>query len=474
MIFFAASLCFWGGLAGILPNLTLYIKTFGASNQQVGWVMASFAIGLLVFRPKMSRFTDAQGRKPALLLGVSVIALAPILYLAVSFVPTTTFLLPVLDWSMNSSVLLLALVRAFHGISIAAFATAYAAAVADMAPPQHRGELISFMSLAGPIGMAMGPALGGYLGDNFTLAFLTMTGMGAVGVLCVLMSQEPPESQEPPAAVVQKPTLFWLQLFQPAIRIPALILLMVGTAFGSMVSFMPLYVRQMDWDINIGLVFTVSAIASFCVRTFTGTASDQLGRGRFISLGLVFYSLSMATLYFATGPQTLLLAGIFQGMGSGTTIPIISALMTDRSRPRERGLTFGLCLTGFDLGIALTGPIMGRIADVSGSYPLVFALAGSMTLLGLLIFITSSSKDLPPTPSALPSTAAEMSMPSRAEKEHNTNKLKKNNKKGCCTKMYNSLFLSEPGEIRTPDTVVRSHVLWSTELQAHIFPFQGL
>lgn len=389
----------------MLPNLTLYIQSFGASNLQVGWVMASFAAGLLLFRPTMSRLTDAQGRKPALLIGLSVIALAPICYLAVGLVPTVPLVLPFLGEWVSSSVLLLALVRAFHGLSVAAFATAYTAAVADMAPAQHRGELISFMSLAGPIGMAMGPALGGYLSESFTLAFLTMTVMGAVGALCILMSEEPPQPvadlpvnlsvnssvESPPV----KTPFFWSLLFAPAIRIPALMLLMVGTAFGSLVTFMPLYVEQMGWDINIGLVFTASAIASFSIRTFTGTASDHLGRGRFISLGLMFYTLSMAALYFSSSPQMLLVAGALQGAGSGTTIPIIAALMTDRSRASDRGLTFGLCLTGFDLGIALSGPIMGQIADASGSYRLVFALSGMMTLLGLIIFITYSSKDLP-------------------------------------------------------------------------------
>ncbi len=430
MIFFGASLCFWGGLAGMLPNLALYIKSFGASNQEVGWVMAAFAVGLLGFRPKMSRFTDSKGRKPALLIGIVVIALAPILYLDVMLVPQVTLTLPVVGWSVKSAVLLLSIVRAFHGLSVAAFATAYTASVADMAPPKHRGELISFMSLAGPTGMALGPALGGYLKGSFTQAFLAMTVMGTIGTLLVLMAKEPPRpllsasvnkkdselqiaqrtAQKTGAGAVlkpklvgapdqiqkvkAKPPLFWRLLFTAPIRVPALMLFMVGIAFGAMVTFVPLYVEQRGWDINIGLVFTVSAIASFSIRTFSGTASDQLGRGRFISLGITFYTLAMLTLCFANTPEMLLLAGALQGCGSGTTIPIIAALMTDRSRPNERGLTFGLCLTGFDLGIALAGPIMGRIADFSGSYRLVFALAGMMTFFGLLLFVTTSSKDV--------------------------------------------------------------------------------
>ncbi len=408
IIFFGASLCFWAGLAGMLPNLSLYIESFGASNQEIGWVMAAFALGLLGLRPKMSRFTDSQGRKPALLIGIVVIAIAPLLYLSVGLVPAVTLTLPVIGWQVNSAVALLGLIRAFHGISIAAFATAYSASVADMAPSQNRGELIGYMSLANPIGMALGPALGGYLQGSFTLAFLTMTALGVVGTLCVLVSREPPRppayhltyesatgqarSQARSQAKPQNRS-FWRLIFAPHIRIPAVILMMVGIAFGSMVAFVPLYVRETGIAINIGLIYTVSAIASFSIRVVSGKASDQLGRGRFISLGLICYTLAMFTLALSTSGQMLLLAGALQGVGSGTLIPIIAALMTDRSRPNERGLTFGLCLTGFDLGIALAGPGMGQIADAS-SYAVVFALSGLMTFIGLLIFITTSSKDL--------------------------------------------------------------------------------
>ncbi len=402
-IFFGASLCFWGGLSGMLPNLSLYIETFGATNQEIGWVMAAFAVGLLGFRPRMSRFTDSKGRKPALFVGIVVIAIAPLLYLSVQLVPNTVLTVPVLDWQVKSAVLLLAMVRAFHGISIAAFATAYNAAIADMAPIAHRGELIGYMSLASPVGMALGPALGGYLEGSFTAAFLVMTGLGLIGTICVLISKEPTHEQP---IIDSNPTItqlvgkhptpkpaFWSQLLLPTVRTPALILFMVGTAFGSMVAFVPLHIRDMNIAVNIGLIYTVSAIASFSIRMLSGRASDQLGRGRFISMGLTFYTLSMFTLWLSTSAPMLLLAGAFQGAGSGTLIPIIAALMTDRSRPGERGLTFGLCLTGFDLGIALAGPIMGRVAD-SSSYRTVFALAGLMTLFGLFIFITTSSKDL--------------------------------------------------------------------------------
>lgn len=385
----------------MLPNLSLYIQSFGATNQEIGWVMASFAVGLLGLRPKMAKLTDDIGRKPAMLIGIAVIAIAPILYLSIRAIPPISLTLPFFGWTFKLSVVLLAMARAFHGISIAAFATAYSAAIADMAPPKNRGELIGYMSLASPLGMAFGPAMGGYLEGSFTLAFLAMSALGTIGVLCVLATSEPARPPVDTIGGVAVPVAkrsssygaFWSLLLTPPIRIPALILFMVGIAFGSMVAFVPLHARQLEVPINIGLIYTVSAIASFSIRFLSGKASDRFGRGRFISMGLACYSLAMFSLWLSDSPQMFLLAGAFQGAGSGTLIPIIAALMADRSKPNERGLTFGLCLTGFDLGIALAGPAMGQIADIS-SYSLVFALSGCMTLLGLLIFVTTSSKDL--------------------------------------------------------------------------------
>ncbi|MEO0455645.1 MAG: MFS transporter [Cyanobacteria bacterium P01_A01_bin.114] len=394
-VLFMAGLCFWAGLAGLLPSLPLYIETFGANGQQIGFVMASFGVGLLAARPMMARLTDQRGRKPVMMIGLGAIAAAPLSYLLIQFLPTMVWDGAVLGQplSVSSPVVLLMVFRAFHGLSIAAFVTAYSALVADLAPPENRGELIGYMSLVNPIGMALGPALGGYLYDlsGFTAVFLVMSAVGTLGFMGVLSSREPDPVLGQTVATANRK--FWALLWTPPIRIPALMLLLVGLAFGSLATFIPLYARESHLDVNVGLIYTASAMASFAVRLPAGKASDRFGRGRFISIGLIFYTVSMAVLWLAHSVPMVLLAGALQGAGGGTLIPMVAALMADRSAPGERGLMFGLCLTGFDVGISLSGPLMGWVADLS-SYRDIFALAGAMTLLGLIIFITTSSKDL--------------------------------------------------------------------------------
>jgi len=396
-VLFVAGLCFWAGLAGLLPTLPLFIETLGGSGQQIGIVMASFAIGLIVARPTLSRLADERGRKLVMLIGLVAIALAPFGYLLVQILPHLVFPVNILGRSLtiDLSILSLMAIRAFHGLSIAAFVVAYSALVIDLAPPANRGELIGYMSLVNPVGMALGPALGGFLYEahGFFTAFLVMGLLGLVGLVLILRLEEPYRPVPPVADGGRRSDKFWRLLWAGRVRVPAIVLLLVGLAFGTLSTFVPLYVRETGLALNVGLIYTASAIASFISRLLVGRASDIHGRGRFITASLGIYSLSMVVFWLADSAPIFLLAGLIQGFAAGTLIPMIAALMGDRSESNERGRIFGLVMVGFDLGLAFAGPVFGTIADRLG-YRNIFGLAGLMTFVGMLIFITASSKDL--------------------------------------------------------------------------------
>ena len=181
LVLFAAGLLFWSSMGSLLPTLPLYVESVGATKQQIGIVMGSFAIGLLLFRPWLGRLADLRGRKIVLLIGTLVAAIAPLGYLSIKSIP------------------LLILVRAFHGISIAAFTTGFNALVADIAPLEKRGEIIGNMSLVNPMGVAIGPALGGYLqaivGNQ--ILFLITAELAFVAFLGILSIVNPPVAGQP-------------------------------------------------------------------------------------------------------------------------------------------------------------------------------------------------------------------------------------------------------------------------------------
>jgi MFS family permease len=382
LVLFLAGLLFWSGLASMLPVLPLYIGDLGGNSTEIGMVMACFAVGLLCSKSWLSQMADERGRKVVLMIGMSAIAIAPLGY-----------------W-LFKSVPMLMVFRSFHGISIAAFATAYSALVIDICPPKNRGELLGYMSLVNPLGLALGPALGGFLqsAGGYTPAFLMSAGLGMIGLVCITRVKESETyngllNQQPSSGSSSAKKKFWSLLLTPRVRIPAFVLLMVGLAFGTISTFVPLFIKDTGVDLNIGLFYTAAAIASFSVRLLTGRASDHFGRGVFITFSLIFYGLAMLLMWQSNSAESFLMAGFLQGMGAGMLIPMIAALMADRSQPDERGRMFGLCMTGFDLGIACAGPILGIVADIVG-YRDVFGITAILIFIGLLAFLTLSSKDI--------------------------------------------------------------------------------
>jgi MFS family permease len=369
MVLFSAGLLFWMSIAILLPTLPAYIDKIGIGQEHLGWIMGSFAIGLLATRPIVGKLADTRGRKFVLLIGTIVAAIAPLGYLTVTSIP------------------LLMVIRAFHGISIAAFATAYSALVVDVSPIQKRGEIIGYMSLANPVGVALGPALGGYLqvaglyGTIFWISiifgFLSYLGANQLVAKSVIVTSE-----------IESPTTTSIGqiLTNPALGIPAAVLLLIGFPFGALHTFMPLYIQSSHIALNPGLFYTMAALASFSARTVIGSRSDRYGRGIFIAGSLCCYTLGMCFLAKGGSVINFVAGAILEGLGTGTLIPMVIALVSDRSQPEHRGQVLSTCTAGLDLGIAIASPLFGAVVARLG-YHGVFLIGAGLAFTAILLFL---------------------------------------------------------------------------------------
>jgi MFS family permease len=385
---FLAGLLFWISITLMLPTLPTYIQSMGGTTKQVGMVMSCFAIGLIASRTWLGKIADRRSRKLVILIGSFVAASAPIGYLLVH------------------SIVGLGYIRAFHGISIAAFTIGYSALVVDLSPLQYRGTLIGYMNLAVPIGMSIGPALGGFLeqsgkqyipnGTGYEVLFLISVICGALALLLASQIKESslPETfnSKSDSRAIQRD--FWQLTQDPGLIVPTIVLMLIGLVFGTLVAFLPLFITELQLDFNVGFFYTVVAIASFSVRLFVGQASDRYGRGLFISGSLLCYIISMVLLTQAETPIMFILSAIAEGSGAGILIPLVLALISDRSYANERGNVFALCMGGFDVGIAMGGLILGSMATILGGYRGIFALAAVLAGVALVVFITQAGKNV--------------------------------------------------------------------------------
>ncbi|MCG8618318.1 MAG: MFS transporter, partial [Desulfobacterales bacterium] len=142
LLLFIVSFLFFLNETILLPVLPLVLADLGYSNTRIGMTLGAFALGVLVFRPLTAYVTDNKSRKLSLLIGTFVFLAAPFLYFV----------------SMDFYYLMG--VRFFHGLGISFFTTASPAFVADLAPEEHRGEILGHMGIAASLASVLGPLLG--------------------------------------------------------------------------------------------------------------------------------------------------------------------------------------------------------------------------------------------------------------------------------------------------------------------------
>lgn len=370
LILFCTALLFWMGTSLLLPTIPIHLEDVGFNPQEIGIIIGSYAIGLLLVRPALGKMADTQGRTIVLLIGCLVATSAPLGYLVLHKL-----------WPLSA-------LRTYHGLSVAAFTTAYIALAADIAPPAQRGEVMGYMGLANSIGVALGPAISGYLlgtTDSYTAIFLISASLGLGSFWLATTIREParPIAQEPPTSTWQS---IGLTLGNPALGIPTGMLFLIGFPFGALHTFMPLYLKELGNPLNPGLFYTVAAIASFMARFLFGRMTDRYGRGIFIFLSLLGYGAAMGLIAMANNGPLFFLAAFLEGLAMGTLLPTTIALLADRCSPAQRGTVFSIGIAGLDLGLAIASPVFGLMVNRIG-YGGVFGIAALLVLTAALLFV---------------------------------------------------------------------------------------
>ncbi|MCW5653429.1 MAG: MFS transporter [Hydrogenophaga sp.] len=149
-----------------LPTLA---EAFGASFQQVQWVVLAYLLAITTLIVSAGRLGDLVGRKRLLLAGIALFTLASALC---SLAPTLG---------------LLVAARAAQGLGAALMMALTMASVADAVPKARAGSGMGLLGTMSAVGTALGPTLGGILiaGHGWQLMFLVNVPLGALALLLV-------------------------------------------------------------------------------------------------------------------------------------------------------------------------------------------------------------------------------------------------------------------------------------------------
>ena len=364
----AANFFFFASFHWIYATLPGFVQSIGGDLVQVGLATGIFALSAVAARPLVGRLCDRLGRKPLLLAGATLFALAPACY------------------ALAGSVWPFMAIRVIHGIGIAAFTTAYTAFVADLAPPAQRGETIGLAGLTSNLGLFFMPALGSIALAQWGYAphFLAAAGVAAVGAMLILPVAEPKRDRPDPANVRLGAVLRLRPVWVAALASTGL-----AVTYGATLSFMAPLATERGLT-AAGAYFSAFAVTLMLAQVLAGWLSDRIGRRAVAAPGLAVAALATTWLAVARSDATLLAAGAAFGLSWGLVRGGLDAAVVDAVPAESRGTAIGLLYTCFDAGVGVGSFGLG-VAAQQYDYATAFGLAAAWAAVALAAYLSLSS-----------------------------------------------------------------------------------
>ena len=188
----------------------------------------------------------------------------------------------------------------------------------------------------------------------------------------------------------------------PRTRAVAIALLLVGAVCAGMgqtivFSVLPPLAREIGLtDLQVGLIFMMSAICWVSIGPYWGRLSDDRGRKPFIVAGLAGFSLSM--IMFGASVQLglagalsglplyalMVLTRSFYGVVGSAGPPAAQAYIADRTSASDRTAGIASFSAAFGLG-AMLGPGFGAAVSVFGKTAPFFAIAALAAIMSVAV-----------------------------------------------------------------------------------------
>ena len=366
----------WTGFGAILPYLPIFLQEQAHSSLfMIGLIASMLYLGTLLFASPMGWLSDQIGRKPVLVSGIALYAVATFLF------------------TRTTDPMWFVLFRLLEGVGTAAVMPAGQAFIADVSSEADRSKAFGLLTTAQFGGLIAGPALapplyhlgGGGQGGFYLIFYFgaVLSAMAAVAAFALL--KEPPrrprtaeERREnrrvlPPRAV----------LLSPAVLAFLLVAFTSHFAMGAWEVIWSLYLKElgasMAYIAATWIAFSVPMLLAF----FGGVLADRYNRFLLMFVG---YSISAVAwiLYGTTTNLPLFLAvNVIEGFAIAFSWPAKQAFFVQVVVRRWLGTLLGVENSSMQLA-GLLGTLSAPIIyGWIGGY--VMAVGGIVNLVGLAI-----------------------------------------------------------------------------------------
>ncbi|MEO6061860.1 MAG: MFS transporter [Thermoflexales bacterium] len=362
------------GYGMVVPLMPLYVQQQSGGAAVVGALGATYAVMELVASPVIGALSDRLGRRPVLIACVTGTLIAYIM----------------LGLAQSLTVIFLAV--ALDGITGGTLATAYAY-VADVTTPENRARGMGMVGAAFGLGVIAGPAFGGLL-SQYGLALPALIAASVAGANILFGLLVLPESlpRERRAATPALQTFNWAGQVTNLLRILPIRSLLVGMfllnlAFAGLQNNFPLYSQvRFGWTPteNGGFFAFVGICAVLIQGLLYGRIQPRFGERNLARAGLLFMAIGLAGMALAPEPWMLFPSVAVVALGTGTAIPSLTGLVSQRLPSGAQGRLMGG--TQAILGLAMIGgPLFSGLAFEQIAPAAPYALGAVLALVALTV-----------------------------------------------------------------------------------------
>jgi len=309
-------------LNGVLPATTVVMSELSTNFETAQLVLTMFLIASLVSQLIMGPLADQRGRRPVMLLNLAIFTLGSVV----------CAIAPSIEWLLFG--------RFIQGIGVAACVFLPRTIVRDIYSSGKAASVIGYMTTAMMIAPMFGPAMGGWITDNYSWRFM-YTGLAVLGCFLLMAAffhqHETLASLQPGAksdSENDKPGFLKASgVLIKDRRFQCVVLMQTGAvgvyyAFLSGGPYVAIESRGMSAS-SYGAWFSMVAVGYISGNFVAGRLSERLGVERMILLSLVPYLVGVSLFWFLYGvghPVGMFLPMLILAFSNGMSIPSMITL----------------------------------------------------------------------------------------------------------------------------------------------------
>lgn len=337
------------GFGLIIPILPIYSKELGADYWQIGVIAFMFPLMQFLFSSFWGGLSDRLGRRPIMLVSIFITIMAYIF-----FAHATTL------W-------LLILARALNGFGAANLSVAQAY-ISDVTTPTNRTKAFGIIGAAFGLGFIFGPPIGGFLKENYGLAWVGYAAaiFSAINlVMAYFMLNESLKKPKKKAKFFPNPIKDVLDGFKTEFTGSMLFINFVYVGAYSMMQVTAALLWEEHYNLSeaqVGYMFSFVGVLAVVIQGgLIGWFSRKYGEKKILIAGNLLMVLGLVMMPFI--PLQLFfplqfLALIIISFGNSFLTPTINTILANNTDEDEQGKILGTNQSVGSLG-RIIGPLVG-------------------------------------------------------------------------------------------------------------------